>query len=82
MPIDLLRVHAGLLANLLITRLLIVGFVWIYYGWVLGIATAVVWVIASRLSTSAFYDGMIAQIQKAMAEDQRNDAHHDDGHTG
>lgn len=95
-PIDPLYLHAKTLAHLLVARVLFVGVVWIQYGWIAGITTGVIWVVAAHLLTGAHYDGMMHAIQEHVEEhiksceacqsgrghdSEQESEHHDSGHT-
>lgn len=96
-PIDLLHLHSKSLAEQLIARVLLVGMIWIQFGWIAGVATGVVWLLTARLLTDACYDGMMETLHEHFEEHlksceacksgQGHDAqeqdpeHHDSGHT-
>jgi hypothetical protein len=95
-PIDPLLLHAKALADQLIVRVLFTGVIWIQYGWLAGLLTMAVWLIAARLLTRSCYDGMMSEIQRHVEEhiksceacrsgrghdSEQGSEHHDSGHT-
>lgn len=78
--LDPLRIAAKLLANLIIIRVLIVGLVCIHFGWPYGVATGVVWLVASNYLTDTVHGQLIQRMFVTMHRVQHQTCGHGPEH--
>ena len=63
--------QARLAANLFILRIMIVGFVWIIFSWVVALLTIVVWLVCEKLLVESIYAVWMNEIKDHVQQ------HHD-----
>ena len=69
---DLLEFAAKITANLLILRIMSVGFVWIWISWPVALLTACVWLLCEKLLAEGYYNAWVAEIGEHIKN------HHDE----